>query len=312
MFVVSGPEWVSEWPQTSIKLGQVSGVTVDEVGRVLVFHRAGHSWGPDTFGEHNEYRDVDGPPIEEHTVLVFNSSGVLLQSWGHNLFYMPHGVAVGVGGDVWLTDVALHQVFRFSKEDRAVPALVLGERFVPGDDDAHFCKPTSVAVTRGGDFFVADGYCNARILKFAPDGSLLLQWGRRGGEAPFSFRVPHSLSLDEATGTLYVADRERGRVVAFGSANGTLLTSYRGWLLGARVFAVAASGDRLYVVNGPLGGAPVRGYMLDARSGRVLSSFSPPAGLHNPHDVAVDATGALYVAELDPHRVYKFVPRGEP
>ncbi len=54
------------------------------------------------------------------------------------------------------------------------PDLVLGEKFVPGSDEAHFCKPTSVAVVEStGDFFVADGYCNSRVMKFNRHGKLL-------------------------------------------------------------------------------------------------------------------------------------------
>ena len=54
------------------------------------------------------------------------------------------------------------------------PDLVLGEAFVPGSDEKHFCQPTSVAVSEAtGTFFVADGYCNSRILKFNKDGKLL-------------------------------------------------------------------------------------------------------------------------------------------
>ena len=44
----------------------------------------------------------------------------------------------------------------------------------PGNDQTHFCMPTSVAVSEStGDFFVADGYCNSRVMKFNKDGKLL-------------------------------------------------------------------------------------------------------------------------------------------
>ena len=40
-------------------------------------------------------------------------------------------------------------------------------RFEPGSDETHYCKPTSVAVTDDGNtFFVSDGYCNSRIIKY--------------------------------------------------------------------------------------------------------------------------------------------------
>ena len=52
--------------------------------------------------------------------------------------------------------------------------MVLGEAFVPGSDEKHFCQPTSVAVSEEtGVFFVADGYCNSRIMKFDANGKLL-------------------------------------------------------------------------------------------------------------------------------------------
>lgn len=35
--------------------------------------------------------------------------------------------------------------------------MVLGEKFVSGSDETHFCKPTDVAVAADGNFFVSDG-----------------------------------------------------------------------------------------------------------------------------------------------------------
>ena len=55
-----------------------------------------------------------------------------------------------------LTNHELFQVMKIEKDSQS-PSLVLGKRLVPGSDDTHFCKPTDVAVTSGGDFFVADG-----------------------------------------------------------------------------------------------------------------------------------------------------------
>ena len=53
--------------------------------------------------------------------------------------------------------LSLFQVFRIPS-GQTEPDLVLGEKFVPGKDDTHFCKPTDVAVADNGDFFVSDGY----------------------------------------------------------------------------------------------------------------------------------------------------------
>lgn len=62
---------------------------------------------------------------------------------------MPHGISVDPQGNVWLTDVALHQAFRFKKNNFDQADLVLGEKFVPGSDDSHFCKPTVIFFWKG-------------------------------------------------------------------------------------------------------------------------------------------------------------------
>lgn len=94
---------------------------------------------------------------------------------------MPHGITVDHENNVWLTDVALHQVFKFgpslNNSDENL-LMILGTAFEPGNDLDKFCKPTSVAVASNGEFYVADGYCNSRIIKFSPDGRVLLEWGR--------------------------------------------------------------------------------------------------------------------------------------
>ncbi|CAH0405170.1 unnamed protein product [Chilo suppressalis] len=305
-------QWMKEWPEP-VKLGQVSGVALDGASHVLVFHRATNVWDATTFSERNVYQSIGEPPISQPTILVFNETGELIDMWGKNLFYIPHGITVDSNGNVWVTDVALHQVFKFTPDQKDKPALVLGEKFIPGNDDEHFCKPTSVAVMANGDFFVADGYCNHRILKFSPQGEIILQWGKAHGLDHFSLNVPHALTLAEDRGTVCVADRERGRVACFRADNGTYAHSYAHELIGSRLFSVAYSpalGGRLYVVNGPYGTVPVpvRGYVIEYDSGRLVGTFAPDGGLRNPHDVAVSPDGRdVYVVELDPYKVRKFV-----
>lgn len=307
----NGPKLVTNWPDQSVKLGQVSGVALDNSGRLLVFHRGSNVWDITTFSERDVYQKIGDPPIPQHTVMVFNDTGDLVDMWGQNLFYIPHGITVDSEGNIWLTDVALHQVFKFKPDQKQKPAMVLGEKFVPGNDDQHFCKPSAVAVLSSGDFFVADGYCNHRIIKFSPDGTIILQWGRRSGESPFVLNVPHALTLAVEQTQVCVADRENGRVACFRSDNGTFTQQYRSWLIGGRIFSLAYSpvhDGRLYVVNGPTGVVPVRGYVIEFTSGRLLQTFAPPRDFSNPHDIAVSADGAcVYVAELSPYKVHKFL-----
>uniref|UniRef100_A0A0K0D8I6 NHL repeat protein n=1 Tax=Angiostrongylus cantonensis TaxID=6313 RepID=A0A0K0D8I6_ANGCA len=88
------------------------------------------------------------------------------------------------------------------------PVLSLGEKLVPGDDEHHFCMPTDIAVAKNGYFFIADGYCNSRVLKFDPTGKLVGTFGAAVDELGSSeFVIPHSLALIEDMNLICVADR---------------------------------------------------------------------------------------------------------
>jgi len=76
---------------------------------------------------------------------------------------------------------------------------------------------------RNGDFYVSDGYCNARVHKYAPDGKLLLSWGDSGTD-PGQFNIVHNIATDSA-GWVYVADRENHRIQVF-DPNGKFETQW--------------------------------------------------------------------------------------
>jgi hypothetical protein len=81
---------------------------------------------------------------------------------------------------------------------------------VAGDN---FNGPTDVAWDSAGNIFVADGYGNARIAKFDPDGRFIKSWGSRGTEDG-QFDKPLSLAVD-ARDNIYAADRGNQRIQVF-------------------------------------------------------------------------------------------------
>ena len=79
------------------------------------------------------------------------------------------------------------------------------------------CKPfnrcTHTALAPNGDIYVTDGYGNAAVHKFAPDGRWLRTWGSPGSD-PGQFNLPHNIHCD-ADGLVYVAvgeDPEEGEL----------------------------------------------------------------------------------------------------
>ncbi|KAK3593802.1 hypothetical protein CHS0354_014344 [Potamilus streckersoni] len=308
-------KFVSAMPQSSsVTFGQVGGLATDSQGNLYVFHRANRVWNSMSFAFDNTFTEQD-KPIQTDIIAVLGADESIKRQFGKGRFYMPHGISLDREGNIWLTDVALHQVFRIpvGKEE---PDLVLGEKFVPGVDDIHFCKPSDVVVMSTGEFFVSDGYCNARILKFDKNGTLLKKWGTLspsfGSDSlPGTFAIPHSLALAEDKGIICVADRENGRIQCF-DLDGNLKNVIQLKEFGQRLFAIEycpLHGGILFAVNGPEFGSSttVQGFTVDLNTGRLLSTWNVPAGMKNPHDVTVDSINhRIYVGEINPNKVWKF------
>lgn len=139
------------------QFGPSSAVAFDKKN-IVVFQRYDRIWNSETFdAQTNVFKETLLGPIKENTIITFDSTtGKIVEEWGKNIFYMPHGLSI-TENHYYLTDVAMHQVFRFDKlKIDKIPELVLGEKFKPGKG-LKFCKPTSTAALDNGDFFVADG-----------------------------------------------------------------------------------------------------------------------------------------------------------
>ncbi len=231
-------------------------------------------------------------------VMVFDSRGRFVRSWGEGAFTKAHALRLDRQGNVWITDRELHQVLKFSRDGHLLMAL--GTKGVPGDNDSTVALngPADLVIAPNGDIFVADGEStNTRVVKFSKDGKFLMKWGTKGA-GPGQLQTPHSIVMD-ARGRLYVANRGNARVEIFdqigrflGQIN-NVATPYG--------LAMAADGT-LYVADGAAGSEGLT--VLNTRSGKVLAHFS---GITGAHMVAVDNKGAIYVAEVRGRAVEKFV-----
>ena len=64
-----------------------------------------------TFNEN--FQLVDRTPIPNVTVCTLDpETGEAKNSWGSNMFYVPHGLTVDLAGNTYVTDAGLHQVMR--------------------------------------------------------------------------------------------------------------------------------------------------------------------------------------------------------
>ncbi len=60
-----------------------------------------------------EFRFVNRTPIPNDVVVTVDpDTAEVRDSWGSNMFYMPHGLTIDSRGNHYITDVGLHQVMR--------------------------------------------------------------------------------------------------------------------------------------------------------------------------------------------------------
>jgi peptidylamidoglycolate lyase len=302
----AGYEEVKGWPTlpAGMEMGEVAGVAVDGNGHVLVFHRPGR--GFDTAATEL----LKDPAVLE----IDPQSGRLLNSWGANTFLVPHGITIDQANNVFLTDVALQQVFKFSHDGKLL--FSVGEPRVGKWDATHFNQPTDIAIRPDGTFYVSDGYINSRVALFDARGKWIREWGKKGaGHGEFS--NPHGLSFVTGGTDVIVADRENSRLQWF-DRNGV----YRREWIGAkdaattgRVFSVATDADgSLYVSirRADYDTAHTGVVKLD-RDWKIVAAigFDKPGDpvFNAVHDLAVGRDGSIYVAETRTKRVVKLRPR---
>ena len=160
-----------------------------------------------------------------------------------------------------------------------------------------FNRPTGVALSSSGEIYVSDGYGNARVHKFAPDGTLLFSWGEAGG-APGQFRSPHSVWVDKQE-RVWVTDRENHRIQIF-NAQGEFLSQWYDVFAPDGIFiddeetvyvAELSPGVSIFTIDGKLLARwDCRG--LDRETAISTAIFL------GPHAVAVDSQGDLYVGDV--------------
>uniref|UniRef100_A0A915PKR8 peptidylamidoglycolate lyase n=1 Tax=Setaria digitata TaxID=48799 RepID=A0A915PKR8_9BILA len=289
-------------------IGQVTGLGIDSEGYLLAFHRADRVWNQWSFDKHNQFNTSLGP-IKNSTIYVIDPrTGVVVREFGQGIFYMPHGLTVDNDDNIWVTDVGSHEVQKYDKNFKLL--LKLGEHLKPGSDKKHFCKPTDIAVAQNGQFFVADGYCNSRIMKFDQNGKLLAEFGHSNGlieAADSHFLLPHSITLIEDLNLICVADRENERIQCFSAGIsddkralpiGMLITKAESV---GRIYAIREKKHYLVGVTESDGeGIEPQLFVMDMNNGKA-SSFVK--GIENAHCLAISDDGTVYVGQTGPKQI---------
>ena len=180
-------------------LTDVAAVAVDSKDRVYVFNRG------------------------EHPMMVFDREGNFLRSWGEGLFNRAHGLHIDADDNLYCTDDGDHTVRKCSADGKVLLTIGIPDKPAPFMSGEPFHRCTHTALSPKGEIYVSDGYGNARVHKYSPDGKLLKSWGEPGTD-PGQFNIVHNIVTD-ADGWVYVADRENHRVQVF-DGNGKYETQW--------------------------------------------------------------------------------------
>lgn len=275
----------------------VVGVATDSDDRVYVFDRG------------------------DHPVVIFDRDGRFIGSWGEGQFVRPHGIHIGPDDSVYCTDDIDHTVRKYSLDGHLLMKIGKSgqgtDTGVVGVDyrtirraGPPFNRPTNLTVAPDGTLLVSDGYGNARVHRFSPDGRLLHSWGSPG-VGPGEFNLPHGIAVDR-DGLVYVADRENNRIQVF-SYSGEFLSQLTDVARPTEVFV--DSQDNVFVSE--LGwkaglfpwhvlppGAPSGRLSIFDKKGLLLARWgggddpTAPGDFFAPHDVWVDRAGDVYVTEV--------------
>lgn len=243
----------------------------------------------------------------ESPILVFERDGSFRTTFGKGTFTnRSHGILAGPDGMIYATDDGTSTITKWSPEGELLMTIGTPNQPSPRWSGLPFSRPTQAAVShRTGHIYISDGYANARVHKYTPDGRLVLSWGEPGID-PGQFMIPHNIAIDPAE-NIYVADREAHRVQVF-DTEGRLQAI---WNNIHRPCGLTVGPDgNIYI--GELNGVglvedcPGYGHRIEVFSpeGKLLARFGDPEEGEQPghfiapHGIAVDSAGDIYVGEV--------------
>lgn len=260
----------------------------------------------------------------KNNILIYNKSGRLLKSWGHQ-FPGAHGLTLhNENGEdfLYITDTVLNQVFKTTIDGKVLLTIDY-----PAETGVYKKKeefiPTETTVLANGDFYIADGYGAQFIIQYDAAGKIKHFFGGFG-EGPESLDNAHGITIDTrlTEPRLLITDRKRNCFKHF-SMDGKLIDVIK--LPGACVCRPVIHGDYLYasVLRSPVITAENTGFVtiLD-KNNKVVSNIGGTEPLYkdgelqqmlqaekifkHPHDVCVDDEENLYVAQWSSGKVYPY------
>jgi sugar lactone lactonase YvrE len=291
-------------------MGELQGVATNSKGHTFAYFR-----GPQT------------------RLWEFGPDGKFIKEIGRGFygFQFAHSVRVDPQDNIWTVDEGTNVVTKFNPDGTKV-LMVIGHR--PSQADGPYatpkgpnvpdgkytlCRPTDVAWDLQGNIFIADGYCNNRVVKYDKNGRFLAQNGsEKVGKGENEYNLPHGLQVDHQ-GNVYVADRGNARYVVLDN-NLKWKTSYNQY--GSAWSDCISEGPHQYLFvsnSNPNGNAPgswkIGGQIYKMElDGTVVGKFGRAGkmapGFQVVHMMDCRNPNQIIVGEIESWRMQKFVLKG--
>ncbi|MBN4048077.1 SBBP repeat-containing protein [bacterium AH-315-O15] len=270
-------------------------------------------------------------------VIELDPEGNVVNTWGDPdlLDERLHNCHVDQDDNVWIGSAPSGMVQKYSHDGSRL-LLQIGEKGVIDSSDgtvdgeplnsnaARFFMPSSIFVDRqNGDVYVSDGEGeggNRRVAVMDRNGTFQRQW------RPDGMQSVHCMAMAN-DGSVYVCNRQESRIQVYDKMGNfkrnieipwTPYTTPRdgqqmetGGSAVALDFSPDSSQRLIYLINQNNS----RIEIIERETGRILSSFGRPGHFpghfDQPHGIAVDSQGNVYIAENRGKRVQKFVIAGE-
>jgi tripartite motif-containing protein 71 len=194
---------------------------------------------------------------------------------GEGLFNRPTGIAIGLNGNVYVTDTGNNRVQVFSKK-----GSFIRQWGSEGSNHGEFLSPIGIEKDSNGDIYVADRD-NGRIQVFTPSGDYLYTLGEELLDSPTDIAfLNNQVFITDANGVT-VLSQNGDLIRSWNSSNGILIEE-------AHAIAIDKNTRKLYVTLWEQ-----HKIVVCDENGDYIDSRLTDQGLHG---VEVDSKGDIYVA----------------
>jgi hypothetical protein len=312
-------DWWKPHPESAAgyTYAQVSGVVADNPNRIIVGIRGDRT--PE--GEER--------PNSSNYIVVVNGNGDVTERWTQwdTLLGFPHQLYINPYDPerhVWVVErggtmKTIHeQILKFTNDGKDLvlrlrdpnPTQRQGgpvARDNPNPGPLDFGQASTMTFLPNGDFLVADGYQNGRIIRYTEQGEFISEFGSVGS-GPGQFDLIHGIAVDR-DGRIYAADRNNNRIEVF-TEDGEFVEEWPD--ISDPVGVYTDESDGVWVIS-----AVLNRILKYNRNGELQTYFGTfggtrggfPGGMARPHQMSVDQDGNLYVTGYDGPWLNKYTPK---